>query len=114
MGLVSSRPSSPLELTARAAHCTREPAWKYTESNVIVLEEVKKVSKSTSFMGLVTPSGPVGALTSQRYRVRVLFMCSATQMEPVRSKSGYLGLHDYNKYTKKLIYNLDRETDRHR
>lgn len=85
MGLVSSRPSSPLEFTALAAHWTLEPAWKYTESRVIILDEVKKVSKSTSLIGLVTPSGPVGALTSQRYRVRVLLMFSLTQMEPVLS-----------------------------
>lgn len=28
MGLLSSKPSSPLELTALAAHCTLDPAWK--------------------------------------------------------------------------------------
>lgn len=66
MGLLSSRPSSPSEFTHLAAHWTREPAWKYTESRVMSLEEVKKVSKSTSLMGLVTPSELVGALTSQR------------------------------------------------
>lgn len=65
-GLLSSRPSSPLEFTALAAHWTLEPAWKYTESKVMSLEEVKNVSKSASLIGLVTPSGPVGALTSQR------------------------------------------------
>lgn len=59
---------------------------------MIILDEVKKVSKSTSFMGLVTPSGPVGALTSHRYCVRVLLMFSLAHIEPVLSKSSYLGL----------------------
>lgn len=49
------------------------------------LDEVKKVSKSTSLIGLVTPSGPVGALMSQRYRVNVLLIFSLMQMEPVLS-----------------------------
>ena len=53
---------------------------------------VKKVLVSTSLMGLVTPSDPVGALTNQRYWVRVSLMFSAEQMEPVLSKSWYLGL----------------------
>lgn len=84
-GLLSSSPSSPLEFTHLAAHWTRDPAWKYTESRVMSLEEVKKVAKSTSLMGLVTPSWLVGALTSQRYLVRVLLMFSLLQMEPVLS-----------------------------
>lgn len=46
---------------------------------------MKKVSKSTSLIGLVTPSWLVGALMSQRYRVRVLLMFSLTQIEPVLS-----------------------------
>lgn len=48
---------------------------------------VKKVLVSTSLMGLVTPSEPVGALTSQRYCVSVSLMFSKEQMEPVLSKS---------------------------
>lgn len=62
------------------------------ESKVMDLVLVKKVFVSTSLMGLVTPSDPVGALTSQRYCVRVSLMCSAVQMEPVLSKSWYFGL----------------------
>ena len=84
-GLVSSKPSLPSAFTARAAHCTLEPGWKYTESKLIILDEVKKVSKSTSLMGLVTPSGPAGALISQRYRVKVSLMFSLAQMDPVLS-----------------------------
>lgn len=53
---------------------------------------VKKVLVSTSLMGLVTPSEPVGALMSQRYCVSVSLMFSTEQMEPVLSKSWYLGL----------------------
>lgn len=53
---------------------------------------VKKVLVSTSLMGLVTPSGPVGALINQRYWVKVSLMFSAEQMEPVLSKSWYFGL----------------------
>ena len=55
------------------------------ESKVIILDEVKKVSKSTSLMGLVTPSGLAGALISHRYRVKVSFMFSLAQIEPVFS-----------------------------
>lgn len=85
IGLISSRPSLPLAFTARAAHCTLEPGWKYMESKVIILDDVKKVSKSTSLMGLVTPSGPAGALISHRYRVKVSLMFSLAQIEPVLS-----------------------------
>lgn len=53
---------------------------------------VKKVLVSTSLIGLVTPSGPAGALTNQRYCVIVLLMFSAEQMEAVLSKSECLGL----------------------
>lgn len=62
------------------------------ESKVMDLVLVKKVLESTSLMGLVTPSDPVGPLTSQRYCVRVSLMFSAEQMEPVLSKSWYFGL----------------------
>lgn len=55
------------------------------ESNVIILDDVKKVSKSTSLMGLVTPSGPAGALVSHLYRVKVSLMFSLSQIEPVLS-----------------------------
>jgi len=37
---------------------------------------VKKVVKSPSLTGLVTPSLPLGALTSQQYRVSVSLMFS--------------------------------------
>jgi hypothetical protein len=62
------------------------------ESRVMDLVLVKKVLVSTSLRGEVTPSDPLGALTSQRYWVRVSLMLSAVQMEPVLSKSWYLGL----------------------
>lgn len=55
------------------------------ESKVIILDDVKKVSKSTSLIGLVTPSGPAGALSSHRYRVKVSLMFSLAQIEPVLS-----------------------------
>lgn len=52
----------------------------------------KKVLVSTSLIGLVTPSGPAGALTNQRYWVKVSLMFSAEQMEEVFSKSKCFGL----------------------
>ncbi|TNN89504.1 hypothetical protein EYF80_000107 [Liparis tanakae] len=46
---------------------TRVPSGLRIESKVTDLVLVKNVLVSTSLMGLVTPSDPVGALTSQRY-----------------------------------------------
>lgn len=63
---------------------------------------VRKVLVSTSLIGLVTPSGPVGALTNQRYWVKESLMFSAEQMEAVLSKSECFGLQACEKYPLRL------------